>query len=111
MDIQSYFQLLSRKKQTIFSLIVLFLVLTMVLTFVQEFKFKAESRLLVVQSAPAGIDPYQVNKANEYVAEVLAKVVATNSFFNESLNAGFNIERDYFPFEPKKQLKKWKRQL
>lgn len=108
MNLQEYLRLIKAKKQTIFSLIVLFLLLALVLTFIQPFKYQASSRLLVVQSAPAGIDPYQVNKANEYVSEVLAKIVPTNSFFNQVMNAGFNIDKTYFPTEPKKQLKKWK---
>lgn len=102
-----FLSLISRKKQTIFSIMVLFLLLVMVLTFVQPFRFRSESRLLVVQSAGQGIDPYQVNKANEYIAEVLSKVVPTNSFFSQVLNSGFNIDRGYFPDDPKKMLKKW----
>lgn len=107
MNLQQYFNLIKAKKGTIFSVVVLFLLIAMVLTFVQPFRFLSESRLLVVQSAQQGVDPYQVNKANEYVAEVLAKIVPTNSFFNAVMNAGFNIDKNYFPSEAKKQLKKW----
>ena len=109
MELINFIQLIKRKKQTIFSVILLFLLISAILTFVQPFKYASEARLLVVQNAPEGVDPYQVNKANEYVADVLARVIPTNSFFNEVIKTDFNINKTYFPEDPLKQLKKWKK--
>lgn len=108
MNFEDFVNVASRKKQTIVSVVILFIALTAVLTFIQPFKYSAQTKILVVQTAPAGIDPYQVAKANEYVANTLSKVIISNSFFNEVLNAGFNINRNYFSVDPKKQLTEWK---
>jgi capsular polysaccharide biosynthesis protein len=109
MELINFIQLIKRKKQTIFSVTLLFFLISALLTFVQPFKYASEARLLVVQNAPAGVDPYQINKANEYVADVLARVIPTNSFFNEVIKTDFNINKTYFPTDPLKQLKKWKK--
>ena len=111
MELINFIQLIKRKKQTIFSATILFFLISALLTFVQPFKYASEARLLVVQNAPQGVDPYQVNKANEYVADVLAQVISTNSFFNEVINSDFNINKTYFPEDPLRQLKKWKKTI
>ena len=108
MNFNEFLVILKQKKQTVFSLVIVFLVLSAVLIVIQPFRYGAETKLLVVQSAQIGADPYQVNKANEYVSDVLADVVLTNSFFNEITNAGFNINRNYFSTDLNKQLKEWK---
>jgi len=109
MELIDFLKLIKKKKQTIFSITLLFFLISAVLTFIQPFKYSSESRLLVVQSIPAGVDPYQVNKANEYIAEVLAQIIPTNSFFNDVINTEFNINKTYFPSDPLKQLKKWRK--
>lgn len=109
MELINFIQLIKRKRQTIFSVTLLFFLISVILTFVQPFKYASEARLLVVQNTPQGVDPYQINKANEYIADVLAKVIPTNSFFNEVMKSDFNINKTYFPEDPLRQLKKWKK--
>lgn len=109
MNIQEYVRLLSRKKQTIISLSLLFLILSAILTFSQPLKYGAEAKLLVVQKTQYGTDPYQVNKANEYIGNVLADVVESNTFFNEVMNSGFDIEKSYFSEQLSEQMKDWKK--
>jgi capsular polysaccharide biosynthesis protein len=103
-----YTSLFRRKKSTIFAIVLLFVMSATVLTIVQPFKYSAESKLLVIQSFPANQDPYTASKSNEYLSSVLASVVSTNSFYNEVMNAGFNINANYFPKEIKKQMKSWR---
>lgn len=109
MNISEFLAILKQKKQTVFSIAIVFLVLSAVFIFSQPFKYGAETKLLVVQNTQIGADPYQVNKANEYVADVLADVVVTNSFFNEIANAGFSINRGYFPEGLREQQKAWQK--
>lgn len=109
MNFSEFLVILKQKKQTVFSVVFVFLILSAVLILTQPFKYGAETKLLVVQNTQTGTDPYQVNKANEYVGDVLADVVLTNSFFNEIINAGFNINRNYFPEDLSKQLDEWKK--
>lgn len=103
-----YRSLFRRKKQTIIAIVVLFVMSATILTIVQPFKYSAESKLLVIQSFPPNQDPYTASKSNEYLSSVLATVVGTNSFYNEVVNAGFNINTNYFPKDTKKLMRSWR---
>jgi len=107
MEFSEFIQLVRQKKQTLVSVIILFVVFAVIITFLQPFRYSANSKLLVYQEAPAGIDPYQVSKANNYTSEVLAKVVTTNSFLNKVLASGFDINSGYFPSDQQQRLEKW----
>ena len=107
MEFSEYIEVLKRKKQTILSVLVLFVLVALILSFVQPFEYEAKSKILVVQSYAPGMDPFQVSKSNAYITKVLAKIINTNSFYQEVLNAGFNINKNYFTDDPKKQIKIW----
>ncbi|MCK5510619.1 hypothetical protein KAI65_03700 [Candidatus Parcubacteria bacterium] len=109
MNIQEYINVLKQKKQTVFSAVALFLVFAVILTIIQPFKYGSETKILVVQKNQYGVDPYQVNKANEYVGAVLADVITSNSFFNEIINSGFSVNRNYFPARLEDHSKEWKK--
>ncbi|MEA1962916.1 MAG: Wzz/FepE/Etk N-terminal domain-containing protein [Patescibacteria group bacterium] len=109
MNIHEYTNVLKQKKQTVFSAVALFLVVAGILTIIQPFKYGSETKILVVQKNQYGVDPYQVNKANEYVGAVLADVITGNSFFNEIINSGFDVNRNYFPARLEDQSKEWKK--
>ena len=96
-----------RKKQTLLSIIILFLIIATIITFIQPFKYTSAAKLLVVQQFPPGFDPYSASKSNEYLSSVLAQVVSSNSFYGEVLNAGFNIKRDFFGKDVNEQMKLW----
>lgn len=104
-----FFVLLSRKKQTIFAISFIFLILATVFTLTQTFKYRAESRLLIVQTFAPGTDPYAVAKANEYLSNVLANVTSSNLFFNLVMESDFGIDKNYFNIAPEKQMKLWKK--
>lgn len=109
MEFSEYLSLIRQKKQTIASLLIVFLVIAAALTFIQPFQYSAQSSLLVVRDYIPGVDPYQVSKSNEYVAKVLAKVVNSSSFYSEIMGAGFNINRTYFGEDAKKQRNTWQK--
>ena len=109
MNIQEYINVLKQKKQTVFSAVALFLVFAVILTIIQPFKYGSETKILVVQKNQYGVDPYQVNKANEYVGAILADVITSNSFFSEIINSGFSVYRNYFPVRLEDQSKEWKK--
>ena len=109
MNIHEYVNVLKQKKQTVFSAVALFLVFAVILTIIQPFKYGSETKILVVQKNQYGVDPYQVNKANEYAGAVLADVITGNSFFNEVINSGFDVNRNYFPARLEEQSKEWKK--
>ncbi len=110
MEIKEFFSVLKRKKQTLVAIFVFFVILTTVFTFVQPLKYSSESRLIVVQkSDAAGIDPFVASRTNEYISSILSQVILSNSFFEEVLDSGYNIEESYFNGNTKKKLKKWKK--
>ncbi|MEA3398560.1 MAG: Wzz/FepE/Etk N-terminal domain-containing protein [Patescibacteria group bacterium] len=107
MEFNEYIQIIKHKKQTILSVLVLFIVVALILTFVQPFKYEAAAKILVVQSYEPGMDPFQISKSNAYITKTLAKIVSSNSFYQEVLNSGFNINKTYFTDDLKKQVKIW----
>lgn len=109
MEFIDYLRLLRRKKQTIVSGVVIFVVFTAIFTFVQPLKFGAESRVLVVQTNAIGIDSYAAARTNEYLGSILSKVVSSNTFFNEVINSGYKVDKDYFDGDTRKKMKKWRK--
>lgn len=107
MEFSEYIQLLRQKKQTLVSVIILFLIFALIITFLQPFRYSANTKLLVFQEAPAGVDPYQVSKANNYISEVLANIVNANSFLSQVLESGYDINGTYFPPNQEERLEKW----
>ncbi len=107
MDLKQFFTLISRKKQTIFSLVLIFLLLAVILTVVQPFRYGSSSQLLVIQNFGPNIDPYTASKSNEYLSNILARVISSNSFYNNVMGSGFNIDKNYFSGTIKDQMKTW----
>ena len=109
MELSAFINLIKIKKQTIVSVMLLFLILAIIFTAVQPFEYGSESKLLIVQNFPISADPYIISKSNEFLSAILAEIVVSNSFFHEVMNSGFNIEKNYFAGNTKKQMKKWQR--
>jgi capsular polysaccharide biosynthesis protein len=103
------YNLIKRKKGTIITLVLLFLIFGLGGSLIQGFKYGAESKILVYQKFPAGTDIYSINRSNEYLSSVLAEVVKSDSFYGEVLQSGFNINEEYFNEEKNNKdiLKKW----
>jgi len=96
MEMNKFISLIKAKKQTIASVVILFLAITAIFTFCQPLKYNSKSSVLVVQNFPPGTDQYSISKSNEYISNILAKVVSSNLFYDDVLNSGFNIDRNYF---------------
>lgn len=109
MNFNQFVYLLSRKKGTLIAIVVLFLLIAVVFSFLMPYKYGAKSKLLVVQNISANGDTYLFLRTNEYLTNLLAQVVLTSSFYNETMNAGFNINKTYFTDDPSEQIKIWKK--
>lgn len=109
MELNDFFNLIKRKKQTILSLVAIFFAVGLILTAVQPFKYSSSLRLLVVQSSAnqGNVDPYTMARSNEYLSNVLAKVTTSNSFYQRVMNSGFSIDQSYFGTPGRKQNKLW----
>jgi capsular polysaccharide biosynthesis protein len=103
------FYLLFKQKKSIFAMVLLvFLVIGAILTVIQPFKYESKSDLLIVKETNIAVDPYTSAKANEYLSNILAKVVSTNSFFDEVARSGSDIDFSYFPARADKKMKLWR---
>jgi capsular polysaccharide biosynthesis protein len=83
----------------------------MIVSFAQPLKYSSESRLLVVQNFPEETDPYAISKSNEYLTSILSKVISSNLFYEDIMDSGFLINRDYFSKNnnTKKEMKNWRK--
>lgn len=110
-ELKDFFNLIKRKKQTIMSVILVFLVVAMIISFAQPLKYNSESRLLVVQNFPEETDPYAISKSNEYLTSILSKVISSNLFYEDIMDSGFLINKDYFSKNKntKKEMKNWRK--
>ncbi|PIR92984.1 hypothetical protein COT99_03300 [Candidatus Falkowbacteria bacterium CG10_big_fil_rev_8_21_14_0_10_43_10] len=94
------------RKKLIYSIFI-FLAAALIVTFVQPLKYRAQAQVLVVQEFEESVDPYSASKLNEYLGGLLAKIVSSESFFNQTIKSGFGIDTGYFSGSKKKQLKQW----
>jgi capsular polysaccharide biosynthesis protein len=109
MEIKEFLELLSRKKQTVLSIMLLFVLLTAVLMSFQHFKYEAKSRILLLQHNGEAMDPYNAAKSNQFISSLLASVVSSNAFLNDVFGAGFNIDESYFGNNTYDKLNKWQK--
>ncbi|MEK7557601.1 MAG: Wzz/FepE/Etk N-terminal domain-containing protein [Patescibacteria group bacterium] len=107
MELFEFINILKNRKQTVLAIVLLTLLLVMVFTLIQPFKYGATLKVLVIQNFSANIDPYTASKSNEYLSNVLARVIYSNSFYNNILASGFNVDKNYFLGDVEKQMKKW----
>jgi capsular polysaccharide biosynthesis protein len=107
MNIHEFIKLLGKKKQTIFSVLAIFLSVGIIFSAVQPFRYDSNLQLLTIISFPTNIDPYTASRSNQYVSDLLARMVSSGSFFQQIEQSGFNIDKNYFSGNEKKQMKKW----
>ena len=108
MELKDFLNLISRKKATIIYLVLLFLVVSLIITFSQPLKYGSESKLLVVQKYNT-YDVYATAKSNEYVSNILSSVISSYSFYNEVVASDSAIDRGYFKGDNSKQIRLWEK--
>lgn len=82
------------------------LVLAMLVSLLQPWRFSSTVRLLITQTNATGIDPYTAIKSTERIGQNLAELVYSSSFFNAVMNQG-GIDRTYFPTDEIDKRKAW----
>jgi capsular polysaccharide biosynthesis protein len=104
-----FLRLLNKRKQTLISVTVVCLAVAMLLVVFQPFKYEASSRLLVSQEFTPGTDAYTISQSNNYLSKLLARVVGSQSFYNEVVSSGFQINKDYFRkgTDQEKEMEEW----
>ncbi len=105
--------LLSKHWQTIALFAVLGLILGVVLSFVRPLEYRSSTRLLITQDAII-TDSYTAARSAERVADDLASIISTTTFFEQMLASDFGIDASQFlPGEENaaKRRKRWHRMV
>ncbi len=105
MDTKDFLQLFKKRKTTVISITLIFVIIGLIVTLLQPLKYSSKSRLLILQNTSS--DAYTVSKSNEYVGGLISEVIYSGSFL-DSLKASNSIfDRNYFNDTYKKNVKKW----
>lgn len=107
MELNDFFRLIGRRKQSIAVFVVLFFALGVLVSIVQPMRYSSQSKLLVMHKAAQSSDSYTISKSNQYFASLFASVLSSNFFYGEVLNSNFSIDKDYFSGNLRQQMKKW----
>lgn len=109
MNLNEFFIAMSKKKQTFVSVLIIFVLIAILITALLPFKYGSSLRLLTVHSFKETTDPYMVSKSNEHLSNLLSKITYSNLFFENIKSTAFNIDKDYFGDNEKKQMETWKK--
>ena len=105
----NHFKDLSNGWQTIVMFCLLGLVLSLIVSFVQPLRYSSTARLLILQNIGSSVDAYTASRSEERIAENLATIVYTSTFFDQVMSAGFDIDEGIFPSESSKQRRAWRK--
>lgn len=103
-----YTTILLRGWSTVVLFAMLGLVLAVVLSFLRPLEYSSTIRLLIIQNVGT-VDAYTASRSAERIAEDLATITYTTSFFNKVMDAGFGIDESYFPEDELKMRKEWEK--
>lgn len=85
------------------------LVVSLLVSLVQPLKYSSTVRLLVRQDLGTAVDAYTASRSEERIADTLTSVLYTTTFFDQVMEAGFSIDRAYFPTVDRKRRREWGR--
>jgi capsular polysaccharide biosynthesis protein len=78
------------------------------ISFAFPLKYSSTMRLLIIQRQLSESDPYTAIRASERIADNLAQILYTTSFFDKVMVAKFNVDEGDFGTDPIKRRKKWR---
>ena len=83
------------------------LVLALIVSFVQPLRYYSTVRLLILQDVGTSVDAYTASRAEERIADNLSTILYTSTFFDQVMDAGFDIDQTVFPDDDSKTRKVW----
>lgn len=111
MESNQFLNLIKTRKSTIISIALIFLILVLVVTFIQPLKYRATTKILITQNYGATADAYSVSRSNQFISSVLSQVIYSDLFFEDVLNSGFNIDNNIFSSDINKKKKQWQKMI
>lgn len=82
------------------------LVLAVLLSFVRPLEYSSTTRLLITQELGA-VDAYTASRSAERIADDLASIVYTSTFYDKVMSSGYPVEESYFPNDALKRRQQW----
>jgi len=108
MEFKAFLNLIGKRKPLILLAIFAFFIIFIGSSLLSPLRYRATTRLLVVQTGNTG-DAYSISRSNQFLSNVLAEVVYSNSFFEQVLASGYNIDKNIFSADPNENMKRWKK--
>lgn len=91
---------------TVLLMAALGMVLAVVMSLVQPLEYSSTTKILITPKVE-GLDPYAASRSAEAAAEQLTTMLSTSSIYSAVFNAGYHVDRSYFPDDIIKFQKKW----
>jgi len=110
MNTKEFLSLLKKRKGTVTAIVLIFLIVGTIATLGQPLKYRAKSRLLILQPN-ANADAYAVARANEYIGGLISEVAYSGSFLDSLNSSAYTFDRSYFDGSYKDNIKKWKKTI
>jgi capsular polysaccharide biosynthesis protein len=108
MELYDLLNLMKKKWHTIMSITVVCLLLAILITIVQPLRHRVTSKILIVQRYGITADAYSISRANQYLTNILSQVISSDSFFQDVMNSGFDVnKKDYFSADLNTRRDQW----
>ena len=105
----NYFFMFKRRWAFITMVTLLVVLLSLVFTLLQPFRYESSVKILIIQKSTLGFDAYSASKSAERIGQNLSQVIYSSSFLSKVLNAGYEIDKSYFPADEEKKRDEWSR--
>lgn len=111
MEIKEFLNLIKIKKQTIFSILLLFVLISIILTVIQPFQYETKAKVAVVQDYETDIDPYNRARSNEYLSSLFSEIIKSEVFFEQVFLINTDINKKSFGNTKQDYIKNWKKDV
>lgn len=108
METKDFLQLMKKRKMTVISITLIFVIIGLVITLAQPLKYRSSSRLLILQPNTAA-DAYAVARSNQYIGGLISEVIYSGAFLDSLKASTFTFDRNYFNGTYKQNIKEWKK--
>ena len=88
----------------------LVVVITLALAFASPFKYKATTKLLIIQDQEVNLDAYTAVKSAEKIGQNLTQIVSSTVFYGEVIKANPRLANE-FPTDELKRRQAWQRDV
>jgi capsular polysaccharide biosynthesis protein len=103
----NYVHILAKSWRQIVIMTLAGLVLALVFSFIQPFKYSSTVRMLITQTNPTGLDPYTAVKSTERIAQNLSELIYTSEFFN-AVTSDASVDQSVFPKDEIEKRRYWR---